>query len=65
MDEGITKLLRALLAVALENRDDEAAKARKNERLLDDLGLSSQEIALILGKSPAATAKAIQRSRGK
>lgn len=63
MDDEIKKLLRAILSVSMENRTEEAKKARKDEKILNDLGLTAQEIASILGKSPAATAKAIQRLR--
>lgn len=65
MDEDIKKLLTALLAISMENRSEEARKIRKDEKLLIDFGIKAQDVALILNKSPAAAAKAIQRAKRK
>lgn len=65
MDETIKELLKytkALLAIqilALGTTED----AAKPEILLARAGLTAREIAALLGKKPAAVAKAIQRGK--
>jgi DNA-directed RNA polymerase specialized sigma24 family protein len=65
MEDDTKKLLKALLAVSIEGRSEEAKKLKKDENLLADFGFNSTDIADILGKSKAAVAKAIQRGRKK
>jgi hypothetical protein len=60
MDELIkyTKALLALQVQSLNKSDDPV----KPEILLARAGLTAREIAQLLGKNPAATAKALQRA---
>ena len=62
----LTSALRGLLALAAAQRDDPQTPAdqrRKTEVILHDAGCSSQQIAVLTGKSYAAVVKALQRSR--
>ncbi len=63
MDDESKNLLRALLSVMMEARTEDAKKTRKDEVILSENGLGAQDIGTILGKTPAAVAKAVQRAK--
>jgi DNA-directed RNA polymerase specialized sigma24 family protein len=60
MDE-LVKYMRALVALQIQALD-KREEPLKPELLLARSGLAAREIAELLGKSPAAVAKAIQRA---
>jgi DNA-directed RNA polymerase specialized sigma24 family protein len=56
----------AILALLVDERESRIANdpdARKTESLLDEAGLTSGQIANLLGKSPGAVRMAISRHR--
>jgi hypothetical protein len=56
--------LKGMLALMVADREERAGRhARKTELVLADAGLPPAEIARLTGKSYAAVAKSIQRSR--
>lgn len=66
MDE-LVRCMRAMLMLQLQTAQASAARgegpAFKPELLLAEAGFAAREIASMLGKSPAAVAKAISRGR--
>lgn len=64
--EEVAKLLKGILLLQLNAAQTVAereGRTTKFELLLADAGFSASEIALMLGKSPGAVAKAITRAR--
>jgi DNA-directed RNA polymerase specialized sigma24 family protein len=61
-----TKLLRALLALAVDEREErvkEMPGAQKTEVILDSAGLASGEIAALTGKQAGSVRMALSRAR--
>jgi DNA-directed RNA polymerase specialized sigma24 family protein len=61
-----TKLLRALLALAVDEREERLTAnpgARKTELILDAAGLDSSEIAALTGKQAGSVRMALSRAR--
>jgi DNA-directed RNA polymerase specialized sigma24 family protein len=61
----VTAAVLALLAEDRETRIDDKHEPRKTEAVLAGAGLTSTEIAHLLGKNQGAVAKTITRSRAK
>lgn len=64
--EELAKYLKALVLIQLgaaQQRAEREGRSPKFELLLADAGFSTAEVAQMLGKSPAAAAKAISRGR--
>ncbi|MFL6090449.1 MAG: sigma factor-like helix-turn-helix DNA-binding protein [Aeromicrobium sp.] len=61
--EDAIPLLRALLMLALEQREATQETDRPSTQLLEDAGLDYRQIADLLGKSPDAVRMALSRSR--
>jgi DNA-directed RNA polymerase specialized sigma24 family protein len=64
-DEAV-KLLRALLALAVDERDERVARqptAQKTELILDAAGLDSAEIAALTGKQAGSVRMTLSRAR--
>jgi hypothetical protein len=65
-DTATARLLRALLALAVDDRERRVAsepQARKTEVLLDGAGLDSAEIAMLVGKQPGSVRMTLSRAR--
>lgn len=61
-----TKLLRALLALAVDEREQRLTAdsgARKTELILDAAGLDSSEIASLIGKQAGSVRMTLSRAR--
>jgi DNA-directed RNA polymerase specialized sigma24 family protein len=56
-------ILTMLVAEREERLSDDAVRPTKTEVLLNNAGFTSPEVAQIMGKSPAAVRKTIQRGR--
>ncbi len=63
MDEEIKNLLKAILAVLVEGRSEEAKNVTKDEILLHESGIDARDIALMLNKNYGAVIKSIQRAK--
>jgi DNA-directed RNA polymerase specialized sigma24 family protein len=62
----VTKLLRALLALAVDEREERASRtpgAPRTELILAAAGLDSTEIAVLTGKQPGSVRMALSRAR--
>lgn len=61
-----TKLLRALLSLAVDEREQGLTTnpgARKTELILDAAGLDSSEIAVLIGKQAGSVRMTLSRAR--
>ena len=65
-NDEIVKLMRALLTLAVDEREERVSndpKARKTELLLDQAGLDSSEIAAMTGKQAGSVRMTLSRER--